>query len=129
MQVIPLQVLVVDDEVDAAESMVELLQMDGHTAEMVHTGHDALDAARRIRRDVVLMDIGLPGMYGYQVATLIRREVTLDPTLLVALTGWGNDEDKRAALGAGFDLHLLKPVSLDVLREVLGQVRQRSRSG
>ena len=129
MQQIPLEVLVVDDQVDAAEMMVWLLQMEGHAAEMVHTGHEALDAARRIRPDVVLMDIGLPGLDGYQVATLIRREVTLDLTLLIALTGWGNDEDRRAALGAGFDVHLLKPVSLDVLREVLGQVRQRSRSG
>ena len=77
----------------------------------------------------MLMDIGLPGMDGYEVATLMRREVTLDPTLLVALTGWGNDEDKRAALGAGFDVHLLKPVHLDVLREVLAQVRQRRRRG
>ena len=109
---IPLQVLVVDDDVDAAESMAELLKMDGHGAEVVHTGRDALEAARRIQPDLILMDIGLPGMDGNQVATLLRSDASLDQTVLAALTGWGRDEDRRASLEAGFDIHLNKPVRL-----------------
>nr|MBA3477267.1 response regulator [Lautropia sp.] len=71
-------------------------------------------------------DIGLPGMNGYEAAALIRKDRQLDATLLVALTGWGSDADKRAAAEAGFDLHLTKPVGPDALLEVLAKVRPRS---
>jgi len=121
------QVLIVDDDVDAAESMAELLGMDGHSTEVAPSAGEALEAARRILPDLVLMDIGLPGMSGYEVAALIRREPLLNPTLLVAVTGWGRETDKHAALDAGFDLHLLKPVKLKLLRELLVHIRQRGR--
>ena len=127
MQTTPLQVLVVEDDVDAAESLAALLDMDGHATQIAHDGLEALDAARRFLPDVVLIDLGLPGLDGCNVATQIRREPTFDRTLLVALTGWGREADKQAALAAGFDLHLLKPVGWDALREVLTRVEPRDR--
>jgi len=120
-----LQVLVVDDNVDAAETMAMLLDMSGHRTAMVHSGLDVLDAALRVPPDVILLDIGLPGMNGYEVAARIRQERALDQTLLVALTGWGSDADKRAATEAGFDVHLTKPVGPDALMEVLARVKPR----
>jgi CheY-like chemotaxis protein len=74
---------------------------------------------------VILLDIGLPGMNGYEVAARIRQERVLDQTLLVALTGWGSDADKRAATDAGFDVHLTKPVGPEALMEVLAQAKPR----
>ena len=118
-----LQVLVVDDNVDAAETMAMLLDMSGHRTAKVHSGLEVLDAALEFQPDVILLDIGLPGMNGYEVATRIREERTLDRTLLVALTGWGSDADKRLASEAGFDVHLTKPVGPDALMEVLARVK------
>ena len=120
-----LQVLVVDDNIDAAETMVMLLELSGHKTAMVHTGTEVLEAARDFIPDVVLLDIGLPGMNGYEVARQVRQDPLLDQTLLVALTGWGSDADKRAARDAGFDVHLTKPVGPDALLEVLARVRPR----
>jgi CheY-like chemotaxis protein len=128
MQMTPLQVLVVEDDVEAAESMAALLELEGHSIEIAHAGPEALDAARRFMPDLVLMDLGLPGLDGCSVATQIRREPMFDGTLLVALTGWGREADKLAALDAGFDLHLLKPVGWDALREVLARAVPGQRS-
>jgi CheY-like chemotaxis protein len=114
-----LDVLVVDDDVDAARLMAALLSALGHRSTAVHTGLEAVDVARKVVPHVVLLDIGLPGMNGYEAAGLIRRESLLDHTLLVAVTGWGRESDQRAALKAGFDMHLTKPVDPDTLREVL----------
>ena len=118
-----LRVLVVDDNIDAAETMDMLLQMSGHATAMVHNGLEVLAAARGFLPDVVLLDIGLPGMNGYEVAAQLRRESLMEGTLLVALTGWGSDADKRAAKEAGFDVHLTKPVGPEALLEVLARVR------
>jgi CheY-like chemotaxis protein len=114
-----LDVLVVDDDVDAARLMTALLSALGHRSTAVHTGLEAVDVALKVVPHVVLLDIGLPGMNGYEAAGRIRRESLLDHTLLVAVTGWGRDSDQRAALKAGFDMHLTKPVDPDTLREVL----------
>jgi CheY-like chemotaxis protein len=114
-----LDVLVVDDDVDAAWMMAALLGTFGHQARAVHTGPEALAIALEAVPDVVLLDIGLPGMNGYEAAGLIRRESLLDHTLLIAVTGWGRESDQRDALKAGFDMHLTKPVGTDTLREVL----------
>ena len=124
-----LQVLVVDDNIDAAETMVMLLQISGHRTAMVHTGPEVLETALSFKPDVVLLDIGLPGMNGYEVAAQIRQDPLLDHTLLVALTGWGSDADKRAAREAGFDVHLTKPVGPDALLEVLARVRPVGQAG
>jgi len=120
----PLHVLVVDDHIDMANLMVELLKMSGHETRIVHCGLEVLGAARNFMPDVILLDIGLPGRNGYEVAHLIRRECLFQNTLLVAMTGWDRDEDRCAATAAGFDVHLPKPVDLNVLMKMLDQVSQ-----
>jgi PAS domain S-box-containing protein len=117
------RVLVVDDNIDAARTMVMLLQMSGHRASMVHNGPDALAAATAEPPDAILLDIGLPGMNGYEVARRMRAEPVLERTALIALTGWGSEADKRKAIDAGFDTHLTKPVGPDVVLDVLARIR------
>lgn len=104
-------VLVVDDNEDAAELLTMLLAVLGHDARAVHDGPAALDAARRIKPDVVFLDIGLPGMNGYEVAKQFRADPALATTVLIALTGWGSEDDRRRSKEAGFDHHLTKPIN------------------
>jgi CheY-like chemotaxis protein len=118
------RVLVVDDNVDAAETLVTFLEMLGLQATSVHEGNGALAAAQRFGPDVVLLDIGLPGMDGYQVARVLRADPKVGRARLIALTGWGADTDRRRAMDAGFDHHLTKPVDLSVLEELLRKVDQ-----
>lgn len=115
--------LVVDDDRDTVETTTMLLKLEGHVTGVAHNGLVVLETARLFLPDVVLMDLGLPGLDGCGVARQLRAEVLLDRALIVALTGWGRDSDKRAALDAGFDVHLLKPVPFDELRTLLAQVR------
>ena len=118
----PLKVLVVDDNVDGAESLAELLQFSGHETEVAHTGPAALTAARAFEPDVVFLDIGLPGMTGYEVAQQLRAEKGHEGIVLVALTGWGTEEDRRQAREAGFDHHLTKPVDLAEVQRIVERV-------
>jgi len=111
------RVLVVDDNVDSAETMAEILKLWGHEVETAHDGPGALEAARAHRPDAILLDLGLPVMDGYETARLIRKEGLAK--LLVAVTGFGAAEDRRRAMEAGFDTHLVKPVSPEALRLVL----------
>ena len=113
------RILVVDDVADTAESMVELLESWGHAAHAIFDGHSALAAVREFRPDVVLLDIGLPGMDGYTVARQLRAEHGAK-LLMVALTGYGQENDQRQALAVGFDHHMVKPVDLGALRKLLG---------
>jgi PAS domain S-box-containing protein len=115
----PRRVLVVDDNRDGAESLAMLLGVWGHEVELAGDGAEALSAVKNRRPDVVLLDIGLPGMDGYQVAQRLRREPGMADTLLVALTGYGQDEDRRRSREAGFDDHLVKPVDPDRLEQLL----------
>jgi PAS domain S-box-containing protein len=115
----PLRVLVVDDNLDAADSLMALLEILGHTAAVAHDGPTGLDAARSFVPDLVLLDIGLPGMSGHEVAREIRRTSALRHVVLVALTGWGAQSDLRQSQEAGFDQHLTKPVSLEALEQAL----------
>jgi PAS domain S-box-containing protein len=105
----PRRILVVDDNVDAAESLAMLLQLAGHTTEAVHSGPAALEAVRAFKPEVVFLDIGLPGMNGYEVAQKLREEPDTSGTVLVALTGWGTEDDRQKAKDHGFDHHLTKP--------------------
>jgi len=105
------RVLVVDDNEDAAESLSMMLALLGHEVEVAHDGEEALQAAATFQPGVVLLDIGLPRMNGYDVARHIRGQAWGKAMVLVALTGWGQEEDKRQAMEAGFDVHLTKPVS------------------
>jgi PAS domain S-box-containing protein len=115
-----LRILVVDDNRDSADSLALLLRETGHTVETAYDGVEALAAARRFAPAVVLLDIGLPGMDGYEVARSLRREPGRVP-LLVALTGYGQDDDRARALEAGFDEHLVKPANLAAVNALLKQ--------
>jgi two-component system CheB/CheR fusion protein len=117
------RVLVVDDNVDAAESLVLLLRLRGHEVEVAFSGPMALETVAAFKPDVVLLDIGLPGLDGYQVARAIRRQEGGAKMILVALTGYGQEEDRRLALEAGFDHHLTKPVDPAVIYELLAAGR------
>jgi signal transduction histidine kinase len=113
------RILVVDDNRDAADSLAMLLQLGGHDIEIAYDGLQAVRAAEVFRPDVVLLDIGLPGMNGYEAARHIREQPWGKDMVLIALTGWGQDEDKRRATEAGFDHHLTKPVEPATLEELL----------
>jgi signal transduction histidine kinase/CheY-like chemotaxis protein len=113
------RVLVVEDNYDAAETLREMLLLWDHEVEVAHDGREGLDKARVFQPDVVLCDIGLPVMDGYEVARAIRSDPDLSSAFLVAVTGYASHEDARRAAGAGFDRHLGKPVPVEVLEEVL----------
>ena len=112
-------VLVVEDNVDAAESLMMLLEYLGHRVRIAHDGETALRAALVSPPDVMLVDIGLPGMDGYEVARRLRADAGLRTVRLVALTGYGRDEDQERALNAGFDHHLVKPVEIEALQQLI----------
>ena len=118
------RVLVVDDNCDAATSLATMLRMMGHETLTAHDGGSALEVAATRRPQVVLLDIGMPGMSGYEVATQIRRSSWGQAITLVALTGWGQEEDRKRSREAGFDEHLVKPVHPDMLAGVLSQLPQ-----
>jgi CheY-like chemotaxis protein len=114
----PLRVLVVDDNVDSADTLGTLVTIWGHEVRLAHDGPSTLVMARSFQPEVILLDIGLPGMSGYDVARALREQ-GLGGRRLVALTGWSQDEDRERAREAGFDEHLAKPVNADRLRKVL----------
>lgn len=117
-----LRVLVVDDNVDAAETLSLLLEMAGHHVRMAYDGSTALEAALAHRPHVVLLDIGLPGLDGFEVAIRLREQPTLKNVVLVAMTGYGQDSDLKRSQDAGFDHHLVKPADLGKLQEYLATV-------
>ncbi|ACC75038.1 hybrid sensor histidine kinase/response regulator [Paraburkholderia phymatum] len=119
-----LDVLVVDDNVDAASSLALLLELNGHRVRIAHDGLHALDACADAQPDAVLLDIGLPGMDGYEVAQRLRQMVTMSHATLIAITGYGQPEDIARARAAGFDHHLVKPVEPDTLALLFDDVRQ-----
>lgn len=118
----PSRVLVVDDNVDAAETLTAFLEMIGFETRAAHDGASALSAAVALAPQVVLLDIGLPDTSGYEVSRAMRAHPELSRVTLIALTGWGAEDDRRRALEAGFDHHLTKPVDLHVLEELLRSV-------
>ncbi len=119
-----LQVLVVDDNTDAAESLGVLLDIEGHAAHIAHSGAEALQVAQAQALDVVFLDIGLPDMTGYDVAKRMRMLPGMQKTLLVALTGWGTQDDRQRTRDAGFDKHLTKPAELTAVEELLRTAAQ-----
>jgi PAS domain S-box-containing protein len=118
-----LKLLVVDDNVDGAQSLAELLRVLGHRAEVAHDGPQALAAAERQRPDVVLLDIGLPHMNGHEVCRHIRAQPWGRDMLLVAVTGWGQEADRERSRAAGIDAHLVKPVDVDALLALMVTLR------
>jgi CheY-like chemotaxis protein len=110
-----LSVLVIEDNVDAAESLRLLLEFAGHTAVVAFTGVEGVAAARSAPPDVIVSDIGLPGLDGFAVARTLRADPATARVRLIAVTGYGRDEDRRKSREAGFDLHFVKPVDPEEL--------------
>ena len=120
------EILLVEDNSDARETLRLLLELDGHRVAAVDTGERAVELALRESFSVALIDIGLPDVDGYQVARRIRSGGAGAPIVLVALTGFGQPEDVRRALEAGFDAHVVKPVDPDALTKTLASLPRRA---
>ena len=110
----------VDDNRDAADNLALLCRMSGHVVDVAYEGVTALELVSTFHPDVILLDIGLPGRDGYEVARELRRSYTR-PLHIVAMTGYGRDEDRRRSLDAGFDLHLVKPIEPAELFDLLSR--------
>jgi PAS domain S-box-containing protein len=118
------RILVVDDSVSSAHVLAAILaRLGSHEVRMAHDGESALAVAHAFQPEVVLLDIGLPGVTGYEVARRLRNDPAFNETLLVALTGYGAEEDRRRSMEAGFDVHLVKPAAADTLQELLSHRR------
>ncbi len=113
------RILVVDDNVDTARGMVRLLELLGNEAHAAHDGRTAIEAAHAVRPDFILLDIGLPGMDGYEVVRSLRGDERSKHALIIAVSGYGQEEDRRRSLASGFDHHLVKPVDFDSLLSLI----------
>ena len=116
------RILIVDDNVDHAESLEMLLSIDGHEVHCAHDGVEALAAAERLRPDVVLLDLGLPLIDGFETCRRIREQPWGKSMLLIAITGWGQDVDRQKSSEAGFDHHLVKPIDSRTLAALVNDV-------
>ena len=115
------RILIVEDDGDTAESMARLLRLFGYDVAVAREGHEAIDMAMRQRPDFVLLDLGLPGMDGYQVARNLKQQASCKDTVIIALTGYGLPEDRQRSCEAGIDHHLVKPVDHHVLLGLLAR--------
>jgi CheY-like chemotaxis protein len=113
------RVLIADDNRDGAEIMAMLLEHSGFEVQLAHSGPDALAVAAQLRPDIAVLDIGMPGMSGYEVARAIRGQPWGVGITLIAVTGWGQEDDKRKAKDAGFDHHLTKPIDPNALEQLM----------
>lgn len=117
-----LRILVVDDNVDAANTLGELLRIKGHQVRVTYDGHSAVESSGTFRPQVAILDLGLPGLSGYQVAQRLKEELPENPPLLIALSGYGREEDLRRSSESGFDHHFIKPVEVAILLRVLAEL-------
>jgi len=122
----PRRILVVDDNIDSAESLAMLLNLTGHETRQAYDGLAAVEMAEQFRPDLVLLDIGLPKLNGFDVCRRIREQAWGEEMILVALTGWGQEEDRQKSMDVGFDHHLVKPVDYRVLMELLAEMKPTS---
>ncbi|HKB34840.1 MAG TPA: response regulator [Gemmataceae bacterium] len=120
------RILVVDDNKDAADSLGRLLRMMGHEVHTAYDGLEAVGAAAAFQPDVALLDIGLPKLNGLEAARRIREQQRGGDIVLIALTGWGQEDDRRRSREAGFDHHMTKPVEFDALEKLLAEPRVTS---
>jgi len=120
------RVLIVEDNLDAAESLVRLLRLSGHEVQAAYDGKQAIAEAEKFLPDVALLDIGLPDVSGYDVARHVRGQPWGKEMMLIALTGWGQEEDKRQTKEAGFDQHIVKPVDPESLLKMLEGFSKRN---
>jgi CheY-like chemotaxis protein len=121
------RVLVVDDNQDSADSLALLLRLSGHEVRTAHEGQEAVAAAESFEPDVALLDLGMPTMSGYEVARRIRQHPRGGEIVLIALTGWGQQEYRRRSKEAGFDHHLTKPVDVEMLQRILAETAKGAR--
>ena len=124
-----MKVLVADDNRDAAVSLGALLEMSGYEVLIAHDGEEALTIARQAVPDALILDIGMPRLTGDQVARAVRSEPWGQRVFLVAVTGWGEPDDKARASAAGFDHHLTKPIDLDEMERLLGDFEAKRNLG
>ena len=115
------RVLIIDDNVDIRESVAAVITLLGHDVVTAIDGEAGMLSGRDFQPDLVLMDVGLPGMSGYDVATLMRAESWGQRAVLAAMTGWAQESDRKRAEAAGFDVHVPKPVELRTLRELIAR--------
>ncbi len=113
------RIVIADDNQDMADSLKMILELDGHVVRTTHDGEGAIELARSVKPDFLLLDIGMPRLNGYDVARHVRMQPWGREMRLVAITGWGQPEDRSRALKAGFDYHLTKPVPLEDLADIL----------
>jgi CheY-like chemotaxis protein len=116
------RILVVDDNRDAADSLALLLEAHGHDVRAVYDGHSAVEVAPRFRPQIVLLDLGMPGLDGFETARRLRATLPDAAPYLVAITGWGQERERRQATAAGFDQHFVKPVDPNELTRLLSAV-------
>lgn len=116
------RILVIEDNLDSAHAMGMVLRIQGHDVTLAFTGAEGLEKARELRPEVILCDIGLPGLDGYEIARAVRCDESIATTFLVALTGYASPQDVRQATEAGFDVHLAKPLSFDRLGRIFDEL-------
>lgn len=121
-----MRILIVDDNVDSADSLAMLLRLMGHDVHTAYDGQSALDAVPDYHPTLMLLDIGLPRVDGYEVARRLRLDAANQDLFLIAMTGYGLDEDRRRSSEAGFNAHLVKPVDLDVLATMVAKLREKA---
>jgi CheY-like chemotaxis protein len=121
------RILIVDDNIDATASLAKLLKIMGNDVRTAHDGQSGIDAALALQPDVILLDIGMPKLNGYDAARIIRAQPWGKSVTLVALTGWGQADDRRKSKQAGFDIHLVKPVEPEALEKLLAEPSVGSR--
>jgi DNA-binding response OmpR family regulator len=121
------RILIVDDNKDAADSMALLVETAGHRVRTAYDGEEALDLASAFAPDVLLLDLGVPGLNGFEIARRIRGQPWGKTVSLIAVTGWGQEHDRRRTAEAGFDAHLIKPVGTADLLSALKACRQPAR--
>ena len=118
-----LHILIIEDNEDAAEMLQQLLERTGHDVAVAHSGKEGVSVARTVLPDVILCDLGLPGMSGFEVAQALRQDANLTGVSLIAVSGYGRPEDKAQAIAAGFDVHMTKPVDVTMLEKVFAGLR------
>ena len=125
----PWRILVADDNRDSADSVAMLLQLDGHEVRVAYDGEEALSIAESGFPQILLLDIGMPRLSGYEVAERVRALPRGQNVVMIAATGWGQEEDRRRSVESGFDAHLVKPVDPPTLLRVIGELAARVSAG
>lgn len=120
-----LKILIIDDNEPSAKTLGWMMELIGHDARLAFDGSAGIEAAKEYKPDVVLLDIGLPIINGYEACSIMRKDAMFSNTIFIAQTGWGQEEHRQRSKEAGFDFHLVKPIQLEQLRELLEPISQK----